>query len=122
MIHPWEQEYRNPSFITMGTEPIADMRDFMKWLRRKQKVDTTDFIVFDAGCGNGKNVKYAVEHFCASGIGYDISKTAIDYAKGLRDGFPIDYHARSIGESFELADDSMDLIIDATSSHALNSH
>jgi SAM-dependent methyltransferase len=121
-MHPWEQEYRNPTFITMGTEPIADMRDFMKWLRRKQKVDTTDFVVFDAGCGNGKNVKYAVEHFCASGIGYDISKTAIDHAKGLRDGFPIDYHTRSIGEPFELPDDSVDLIIDTTSSHALNAH
>lgn len=119
-MHPWEQEYRNPTFITMGTEPIADVRDFMKWLRRKQKVDTTDFVVFDAGCGNGKNVKYAVEHFCASGIGYDISKTAIEYANRLRDGLHIDYHVRSIGEPFELSDSSVDLIIDATSSHVLN--
>ena len=30
MIHPWESEYRNPQFITLGTEPLADVRDFIK--------------------------------------------------------------------------------------------
>lgn len=120
IMHPWEREYKNPQFITLGTEPIADVRDFMKWLRRKQKVDTTDFVVFDAGCGNGKNIKYIVEHFCASGIGYDISQTAIDYAKQLQENLPIEYYTRSIGDPFILNDDSIDLVIDATSSHALN--
>ncbi len=121
-MNPWESEYRNPQFITLGTEPINAVREFTKWLRRKQKVDMTDFVVFDAGCGNGKHVKYLVENFCASGIGYDISQTAINQAKESKEGLPIQYHVRSIGDTFDISDESIDLVIDATSSHALNAN
>lgn len=119
-MHPWESEYRNPQFITLGTEPIAAVRDFTKWLRRNKKVDMTDFIVFDAGCGNGKHVKYLVENFCLSGIGYDISPTAIKQANDLKGDLPINYLVKSIGSKLDIADASIDLVIDATSSHALS--
>lgn len=94
------------------------MREFAKWLRRKQKVDMTDFVVFDAGCGNGKHVKYLVENFCSSGIGYDISPTAIKQANELKGDLPIQYATKSIGDEFNIDDESVDLVIDATSSHA----
>jgi len=119
-MNPWESEYRNPQFITLGTEPINAVREFAKWLRRKQKVDCTSFVVFDAGCGNGKHVKYLVENFCASGIGYDISPTAIKQANELKGNLPIEYTVKSIGDEFNIDDEAVDLVIDATSSHALN--
>lgn len=119
-MNPWESEYRNPQFITLGTEPINAVREFAKWLRKKQKVDMTDFTVFDAGCGNGKHVKYLVENFCESGIGYDISQTAIRQANELKGDLPIEYVVKSIGTKLDIDDESIDLIIDATSSHALS--
>lgn len=134
-MHPWESEYRNPQFITLGTEPLSDIRDFMKWIKKQVRknpsldnsvgqmdfsVPVTGWTVFDAGCGNGKNMKYIVEHFCEQGIGYDISQTAIDLAKNLADGLPIRYSTRSLGEPFDIPDNSIDVVIDATSSHALN--
>ena len=119
-MNPWESEYRNPQFITLGTEPINAVREFVKWLRRKQKVDMTDFVVFDAGCGNGKHSKYLVENFCESGIGYDISQTAIRQANELKGDLQIEYFVKSIGAPFDIDNESIDLVIDATSSHALN--
>lgn len=118
--HPWDREYQNPTFLTLGTEPLADVKEFLRTLRRKKKINMTDWVVLDLGCGNGKNSIYAVENFCASGIGYDISKTAIDMAITATGDLPIHYEVRSIGESYPLADYSVDLIIDATSSHCLS--
>jgi SAM-dependent methyltransferase len=126
-MHPWESEYRNPQFITLGTEPLSDIRDFMKWIKkwvRKNPADfsapITDWAVFDAGCGNGKNLNYIVENFCEAGIGYDISETAISLAKKLAGDIPIRYEVRSIGNDFDIPDTSIDLVIDATSSHVLS--
>jgi ubiquinone/menaquinone biosynthesis C-methylase UbiE len=116
----WEQEYKNPQFLTLGTEPLAVVKDFFKELRRKQKIDMSDFVVLDLGCGNGKNLAYAVENFCKSGIGYDISKTAIDQAEKLSKDLPIEYQVRSIGEKFSIKDGSIDIILDVTSSNSLN--
>ena len=120
----WESEYKNPKFLTLGTEPLSDVREFAKWLRRKQKVDMADFAVLDLGCGNGKNLNYLVEEFAKSGIGYDISPTAVAHAtrdaqvRGL--GHSVRYEVRSIGDAFPLADESVDIVLDVTSSNSLN--
>jgi SAM-dependent methyltransferase len=116
----WEKEYRSPQFLTLGTDPLSCVRDLTKWLRRKQKVDMTDFVVLDLGCGNGKNIKYIVESFAKSGIGYDISATAIAQASELKKDLPIHYEVRSIGGRYPLEDESIDLVLDMTSSNALN--
>lgn len=116
----WDHEYQHPTFLTLGTEPLADVKEFLRTLRRKKKIDMTDWIVLDLGCGNGKNLIYAVENFCASGIGYDISPTAIDMACIASGDLPIHYEVRSIGELYPLADHCVDLIIDTTSSHCLS--
>jgi tRNA G46 methylase TrmB len=50
----WENEYKNPQFLTLGTEPLSVVKDFFRELRRKQKVDMSNFVVLDLGCGNGK--------------------------------------------------------------------
>ena len=116
----WEQEYRRPKFLTLGTEPLAAVRDFLKWLRRKQKVAMAEFTILDLGCGNGKNLRYAVEEFAEKGIGYDISPTAIAQARQLKGEARIDYQVRSIGAPYPLGDESVDLVFDVTSSNALN--
>ena len=67
--HAWEQEYKQPQFLTLGTEPLTVVKEFCKWLRREEKVDLEKCTVLDLGCGNGKNVKYFVEGYAQSGIG-----------------------------------------------------
>lgn len=119
-MNRWEQEYQNPQFLTLGTEPLSDVRHFMKWLRRKQKVDTSDFVVLDNGCGNGKNLKYIVEEFAESGVGYDISETAIIAARELSQGLPIKYLTQSFTDELPAPDNSIDLALDITASHILN--
>jgi SAM-dependent methyltransferase len=98
MNNPWEREYQNPQFLTLGTEPISEIRQFMKWLRRDQKLDITEWNVFDAGCGNGKNLKYIIDNFCEQGTGIDISETAISFANNLKQDSNINYQVGSIGE------------------------
>jgi len=80
----------------------------------------TEFTILDLGCGNGKNLRYAVDEFALKGIGYDISATAIAQARSLKGDANIDYQIRSIGAPYPLADASVDLILDATSSNALS--
>lgn len=116
----WEKEYQQPQFLTLGTEPLAVVKDFCKWLRRDEKVDLEKWVVLDLGCGNGKNVKYFIEGYAKSGIGYDISKTAIAAAKKLSEGLDINYEVRSIGEKLPLENESVDIILDVTSSNSLN--
>ncbi len=116
----WEKEYQQPQFLTLGTEPLSVVKEFCKWLRRDEKVELEKCVVLDLGCGNGKNVKYFVEGYAKSGIGYDISKTAISAAKKLSEGLDIKYEVRSIGEKFPLENQSVDIVLDVTSSNSLN--
>ncbi len=116
----WEKEYQQPQFLTLGTEPLIVVKEFCKWLRRDEKVDLEKCTVLDLGCGNGKNVKYFVDGYAKSGIGYDISKTAIGAAKKLSEGLNIKYEVRSIGEKFPLENGSIDIVLDVTSSNSLN--
>jgi SAM-dependent methyltransferase len=123
----WESEYNKPQFLTLGTEPLSVVKDFMKWIKKERRKNPSDFsapldtwTVLDLGCGNGKNLKYVIENYCESGIGYDISKTAIDQAKKLSGDLNINYEVRSIGEKLPLENESVDIILDVTSSNSLN--
>lgn len=125
--HAWEQEYKRPQFLTLGTEPLADVKEFFRWLKKQARKNAehfsgqlSDYVVLDLGCGNGKNLKYSVENYTQSGIGYDISSTAITQAKQLGIGLPLHYEVRSIGEVFPLENNAIDIVLDATSSHALD--
>lgn len=123
----WEQEYRDPRFLTLGTEPASYIRDLMRWFKKQARKNPADFsvpleswTVFDAGCGNGKNLKYIIENFCKFGIGYDISETAIAMAQELAGKLHISYKVASFGEKLPLVDNSFDLVLDVTSSNSLN--
>ena len=117
----WESEYQQPRFLTLGTEPVSAVRDVMRWLRRDRKLDVSDFCVLDLGCGNGKNLKYAIENFCKRGIGYDISETAIDQAHHLKGDLNIHYEVRSIAETFPIGNHAVDVAFDVTASNSLSS-
>lgn len=122
----WEQEYRNPQFLSLGTEPLGEVKDFIKWLKKRIRtypeefpIKLPDFTVLDLGCGNGKNLNYIVEHFVQSGVGYDVSATAIAEAqKGAPTGAM--YEVRSIAERFPVADRAIDLVLDVTASNSLS--
>ena len=110
----------------MGTEPINAVKEFVKWIRKQVRKNPQDFSapvsdwnVLDLGCGNGKNLKYIVENYAKSGIGYDISETAIAAARELAENLKLEYEVRSIANIFPIRDSSVDLVLDVTSSNSL---
>jgi len=117
----WEAEYQNPKFVSLGTEAAQDVKDFAKWLKRKQKVEFDGKQVLDLGCGIGKNSFYFAERG-ANVVGYDFSQTAITAAQERADaeGLSVTFEVRSIGEALPIADNSIDIALDVMSSHALS--
>lgn len=116
----WEREYQDPKFLSLAGEPNADVRVFMRWLRHDEGLDITDWSVLDLGCGTGKNLNFVIKHFCKSGIGYDFSKTAVALAEEGGHGLDVAYEVRSIGEKYPIKRESVDLVLDVTSSNSLS--
>lgn len=119
----WEQEYQSPKFVSLGIDAAQDVKDFVRWLRRKQHVVLDGLTVLDLGCGIGKNAFYFASHD-AHVIGYDFSQTAITKAKEIakQNQSNAVFEVRSIGELLPLADSSISIAIDVMSSHALTEH
>jgi SAM-dependent methyltransferase len=128
----WEREYRNPQLVTKGEEPQKDTLRFLKWLKkpasskgygaaREAGIVLEGLTVLDLGCGTGRNSNY-IAGLGNTVIGFEISKTAIELgrerAKAL--GVVVDYRLQNIGAVFSLVDNSVDLVIDVTSSNSLN--
>lgn len=121
----WEQEYRHPQFLSLGTEALTEVKEFMRWIKKGLRKnpedfsgDLTEYTVLDLGCGNGKNLNYIVENYARGGIGYDISETAIAYAKQARLS-SVAYEVRSIADPFPILDRSIDIVLDVTASNSL---
>lgn len=117
----WEREYQNPKFVSLGSDAAQDVKDFAKWLRRKQNVELKGAQVLDLGCGAGKNSIYFAERD-AQVIGYDFSQIAIAAAKerAQKENLPVAFEVRSIGEALPIPDASIDITLDIMSSHALS--
>jgi SAM-dependent methyltransferase len=117
----WEREYRNPKLVTKGDEPQADTLRFFKFLKKEEKFILEDKTVLDLGCGTGRNANYIAERG-NSVIGIEISKTALELARQrARDlGVSVDYRLADIGTPYDIPSDSVDLIIDVTSSNSLD--
>jgi len=117
----WEKEYNNPKLITNSNEPQVAFKDFVKWLRRKEKVELAGLSVLDLGSGTGKNSIYLAERESeVSGI--ELSKKAVEIAneRAGKEGLNIKFIQGSFGEDFPFAENSFDLILDITSSNSLN--
>lgn len=121
--YAWEKEYRNPKLVTGKAEPQNDVKRYLKFLKKEEKVSFNELRVLDLGCGTGRNVNYMAE--MATGVivtGFEISKTALNVAKKRAEeaGLNVDYKIQSIGDTYPCEDNSFDLILDITSSNSLN--
>lgn len=122
-IHAWEREYRERKLVTLGTQPSEDMKRFVKWLKRDEKVDLENKKVLDAGCGTGKNSFYLIG-VGAQAEGYDISETAIKIAndRKLKEGLGnevANFFTHNMTEKINFTDETFDIWLDITSSNAL---
>jgi ubiquinone/menaquinone biosynthesis C-methylase UbiE len=132
----WEREYTNKNLVG-GDKPALSFRVFCKWLRKERKknelIANPGFAfqgvnVLDLGSGEGKNALYLAERG-ATVVGIEIAKNAITHAKEKAQeksrelkvaGGSTEYIYGSIGKKFDLADGSVDLVLDVTSSNSLN--
>jgi SAM-dependent methyltransferase len=116
----WEREYRNPKLVTKNDGPQADTLRFLKFLKKDRKYKVEDRNILDLGCGTGRNANYLAENNKL--IGIEISKTAITLAKerAREIGVNVDYRTGDIGEPYDIKNNSIDVILDVTSSNSLN--
>lgn len=117
----WEKEYQNPRFITGHSEPQKFIFRFLKYLRREVGIEISDWKVLDLGCGSGRNANYLASQG-AEVTGIEISDTALKLAraKAKEKNLKIDYRIGDIGSRFNFPDNYFDLVLDVTSSNALN--
>jgi SAM-dependent methyltransferase len=93
---------------------------FTRWLERQDDGTTLAESVFDAGCGNGRNLIYLATEFGMKGIGVDISSAAIAQARRASTELTITYHVGSAGEPLAAEDNSQSLALDMMTSHFLD--
>jgi SAM-dependent methyltransferase len=126
----WEKEYKNPKLVTGGDEPQTSVKDFLRFIRREQKVALENLRVLDLGCGNGKNANYIASLDSGNHVvGVDISETALEQARAARDKLiaegqfnkgQVEYVHATIGEPLDFSDNSFDVALDVTSSNSLS--
>jgi SAM-dependent methyltransferase len=119
----WEKEYAQPTFLTKDNNPQQDVVRFVQFLKKEKKIEIDNTRVLDLGSGTGRNSYYFAE-LGAHVTGLEISKTAITVAeKNLaavsRTVLDITYIRQSIGEKFPLPNESVDIVLDVTSSNSL---
>jgi len=118
----WDSEYKNAGHLKLSTEQSEDLEKFTRFVIRRNRGDILGVgqSVLDVGCGNGRNLVFLSSNFSLLGIGYDISKEAINQAKQASANLPITYTARSISGPLEVPDNSQSLVLDMMTSHFLN--
>jgi SAM-dependent methyltransferase len=117
----WDREYRNPKLVTKNDGPNADTLRFIKFLKKNQKYLIENRNILDLGCGTGRNSNYLAQNDNKV-IGIEISKTALkiaeERAKNL--GVSVDYRLGNIGDKYDILSNSIDIILDVTSSNSLD--
>lgn len=105
----------------MGEEPQADVLRFFKWIKKEQKIDIGNCKALDLGCGTGRNSNHLAS-LGADVTGIEIASNALNEAKRRAQamGVSVRYIEQSIGERWPIEDDSIDLILDVTSSNSLS--
>ncbi|MAQ77146.1 hypothetical protein CL684_01330 [Candidatus Campbellbacteria bacterium] len=117
----WNQEYKRSQLVTQSHKPQKDFLRFIKWIKNNKHIDLYSGVtVLDLGCGVGRNSYYMADHYDASVYGWDFSEDAVEKAQKFHGHELISYQVRNIGEPFPLEDNSIDMILDVTSSNALN--
>jgi len=117
----WENEYKNPSFVTKKADPQSDVFRFFKFIRKKNKINLENLKILDLGCGTGRNSNY-LANLGNEVFGIEISDTALDIAKkrAKEEDLSVTYMKQSFGESYPFEDNYFDLVLDIMSSNSLN--
>lgn len=117
----WDKEYSNNKLITMSDKPQNDFLNFLKYLKKEQKISVRNLKILDLGCGVGKNSNYLakLDNYVSA---IDISSVAIKEAQKRAEklNLRINYIISSIGSKYPFSDESFDLVIDVISSNSLN--
>jgi SAM-dependent methyltransferase len=117
----WDREYKKPLLVTKKDGPQADTLRFLKFLKKEEKYKIEDKTILDLGCGTGRNANYLAD-LSNKVIGIEISKTALEIARAraCELGLSVDYRLGDIGEPYNIPDNSVDIILDVTSSNSLS--
>ncbi len=118
----WDEEYRNPKFLSNSNEPQLDFKHFIKWLRKSKKVELTGFNVLDLGSGTGKNSFFLAERG-ALVTGIELSGVAIKFANERKTELGLEqvsFINGNIGKRLEFSDNQFDCILDVLSSNSLS--
>ena len=117
----WEREYRHPRLISDGEEPIKDLKKFLRFLKKDEKVDTDHLRILDLGSGNGKNAIYLAS-LGQSVVGLEISSTAVAIARerAQEKHVAIDWRRMSMADPYPFPDASFDVALDIISSNSLS--
>jgi SAM-dependent methyltransferase len=117
----WDNEYRNPILVTKYDKPQADVLRFFKFLKKNEKLSLNSCNCLDLGSGTGRNANYMAEKG-SEVCGIEISETAIGIAtsQALALSNPPKYIKQSMGDSWPIWDDEIDLVLDILSSNSLN--
>lgn len=119
--YAWENEYRNPLLVTKNDGPQADTLRFFKYLKKSEKYIIEDRTILDLGCGTGRNSNY-LANLGNNVIGIEISKIALGIAKSRAQehDLVVDYRLGDIGIPYAITNESVDIILDVTSSNSLD--
>jgi SAM-dependent methyltransferase len=117
----WDREYNNKKLVTNKDEPQADTLRFLKFLKKEEKYKVEGRNILDLGSGTGRNANYLAEHG-NNVIGIEISLTALHIAKDRAEvmNVNVDYRLGDIGAPYGIDDESIDIVLDITSSNALD--
>lgn len=118
----WEKEYKNPQLLKLGNEPRADLKKYIKFLKKTEKVVLDKLNILDLGSGTGQNTNYLADIGDNTVIGIEISPKALEIARfrAKEMNVIVDYKLANIGEIYPFKNESFDLVIDIMSSNSLN--
>lgn len=116
----WEDEYRNPRFMSRDLEPQKFMLRFYKYLK-KADYEVKGKKVLDLGCGTGRNANYFAR-LGAKVEAIDIAEGALKLGRhqAVRENLDVNYVVGNIGARLNFSSQSFDIVIDATASNSLN--
>lgn len=119
----WEKEYHKPLLVSKDERPQNFLVQFIKHIKKEEKLPITDLQVLDLGCGTGRNTNYLAErgnHVVGIDIAANALKIGEERAKKLGLEAQVKYLNQSIGKTMPFPDNYFDLILDITSSNSLN--
>lgn len=121
----WDEEYKNPSHLKISEKHSSELEKFTRWLFRFTKDE--NFLnekssVLDIGCGNGRNLIFLANYFGVTGLGFDISKTAVNQAilAAKNHNLNLNFSVNDINKNLSTENESQDLVLDMMVSHFLD--